>query len=494
MLRKLNNIKNLKFETIVAVFVIAVLSLVTFFSFSRAQQSDFYVALGVNKTEAFPGEEVHYGLHLKNNTSTDITNVLVSVDFDPNVDYVDDTTTLFRDGKEMDVPDTWITTGINIGTLNPGEENILRYSVTVNDSAKPGVQIQTVNQVKADQYPNWIQRTDTVTVVPKTQVTTLGSDNLFKVTNNTLQNGWQDSVDVEPNHVVEFNVRIFNTGSHDARNLTLKADLPANLAKVQHPKARVWADNANEINETVEIRGTEPFFLSYRPGHATLFGTTDLYDCPNGCLINESFYHTPLVLGRLEAGKAIQVTYKADVITEDVVTPTPTPTGTPKATPTPSVTPTPTPTGTPKATPTPTSTPEGKVACVDLEAEPREGTEPLTVKFKGKGETKNGGEIKGYKFNFGDGSSEVEQSGDTITHVYNNNGDYNARVWVKDAEGNWHTSDNCTESIKVKEKPEVKGATAPPTLPKTGSAPIALLASALLAPAGAMLLKKFKLV
>ncbi len=300
-----------------------------------------------------PGEGLQYVVTVRNEGTQTLANVRVNQNFNSLVVYQNGSTTAEKDGKTITVDDGWTGAGgFNFGSLTSGQTGYLKFTGTISPSAVVGSTIQNAVAVRSDQT-DWVGQGHTVTVVSPDTSTTLRSGDFLKVTNNTLQNGWQDSVSVGPSDVVEFLVKISNDGNFDARGVRLKADLPANPANPQHPSVTVSSDNAQSVSDNVTVTGQRPFWFVYKVGHATLFGSTDLYNCPTGCSIPESFYLSPLMLGTVKKGESasIQVTYKADIFTP--ASPTPTPTKTP--TPTPTKTPTPTPTKTP--TPTPTKTP-----------------------------------------------------------------------------------------------------------------------------------------
>lgn len=157
-------------------------------------------------------------------------------------------------------------------------------------------------------------------------------------------------------------------------------------------------------------------------------------------------------------------------------------------------TPAPSPTSTP--TPTPTHGPEGPLSrCFDLEAEPSEGTAPLTVKFTGHADDPaTGGKIKEYRFDFADasgGQPQIQfQSGSIAFHRYELPGTYEAKLRIQDNAGNWRESDDCKATITVHSQPQVLGAEVPEALPAAGAD---ILAAAFLLPIGVHLYKRFKI-
>lgn len=146
---------------------------------------------------------------------------------------------------------------------------------------------------------------------------------------------------------------------------------------------------------------------------------------------------------------------------------------------------------------TPSSQPTS--ACGRLSASITSGTAPLTVTFIGYGSDSEGA-IQEYEFNFGDSSGNqpqlVRQTSSTASHRYENPGQYIASLLVKDSRGNWVGSEqNCRININVYSQPQVLGATAPSSLPPTGSHELSLgLFSLFPLLIGSFLRNKFKLV
>lgn len=91
-----------------------------------------------------------------------------------------------------------------------------------------------------------------------------------------------------------------------------------------------------------------------------------------------------------------------------------------------------------------------------LSATPTSGTTPLTVNFNASSSSDvDGDAIASYRFNFGDGSSEVAQPGAAISHVYNSAGAYKATVVVTDTQGASSTN-VAAVTIQVTEAPVVE--------------------------------------
>ncbi len=452
----------------------------------KSADFDLFSTLGGDKTEVTPGESLQYTITVRNDGTQNLNNVRVNQNFIPQITYVNGSTTAEKNGTTINVLDNWTGDGgFNFGSLTPGQIGYLKFSGLVAANVTVGTTLQNRVSIRTDEV-DWVGRAFSITIVSPNQDAILRGGDFMKVTNNTLQNGWQDSVSVGPSDVVEFLVKISNDGQFDARNVKLAANLPSSPATIQHPTVTLTSDNSNTVTDSTTVTGSSPFWFVYKIGHATLFGNTQLYNCPTGCRIPESFYLSPLNLGTVKPGESasIQVTYKADIFT-------------PTTTPTPTATATPTPTATPTATPTSTPTSGPTSRCVDLVASTTDGTIPLTVTFAGQGED-TGGNIQEYEFNFGDSSGgqsqTVKTTGNQASHTYHNAGTFIASLLVKDSRGSWQGGDQCKVNLTTKSKPTVLAAQAPKKLPKAGADALQILLIPGLGGAGIYLYRRFKLL
>jgi PKD repeat protein len=87
-----------------------------------------------------------------------------------------------------------------------------------------------------------------------------------------------------------------------------------------------------------------------------------------------------------------------------------------------------------------------------LAANVSDGVVPLTVNFDASGSSDPNppsvDTIASYTFNFGDGGGDVTQSSPTITHIYNTEGEYTARLVVTNSRGNV-SSNTATWGVNV---------------------------------------------
>jgi pseudomonalisin len=106
-----------------------------------------------------------------------------------------------------------------------------------------------------------------------------------------------------------------------------------------------------------------------------------------------------------------------------------------------------------------------------LTASPGSGTAPLAVTLDASASHPplNGGQIKQYTFNFGDGSSSVTQSTPTAKHSYTGAGTYEADATVTDSGGGTGTSPKVAITVHAPTQAPVAAMTA---TPNTGTAPL----------------------
>lgn len=92
--------------------------------------------------------------------------------------------------------------------------------------------------------------------------------------------------------------------------------------------------------------------------------------------------------------------------------------------------------GTPACTLTFTVAAAQSAICDSLTANPDSGTAPLSVSFTLSGHASPTGSIINYKFDFGDGSTPVGQTGSTISHTFSSEGTFTVSGTVVDNLGN----------------------------------------------------------
>lgn len=258
---------------------------------------------------------------------------------------------------------------------------------------------------------------------------------------------WADPVTANPGQVVEFRATVVNEGTVDAKNTIVKVMFPGSAANPIVPTIFVSAEGVEKVSDTftINIAGGSSQKLNYWEGHAIKWGP----GCTNGCSLPDNVYVEGVNIGTVApgVGNSYQVVFKAYVTGQS--TPTATPTSTPTATPTPTNTPTATPTTptpTPTVTPTPSSTPNWcNGTC---------------------------------------GSNSNCQSGYVCHDGY-----------CRNPSCTGESSCNCPGATATPTAPPVLGATAPPTLPKTGSNDVFILLGLVSTMGlGFYIFKKFRLI
>lgn len=285
--------------------------------------------------------------------------------------------------------DDIVGTGVNIGTLEPGEVKSYQLSIEANVVGTPGTQLNPVFR-GGNIYD--------------------GGNRIDRTTD------WGDPIAADPGEVIEFRVQVINDGTGKANGTSVKAVLPSTPSTSIKTTAFVSAASADTVSDiaTVNVSGTVGQVLVYLPGHTIKWGP----GCVNGCAMPDGITVHGITVGDVDPGatNSFQVTFKATV--SNVV----------------------------EATPNPTS------KCVVLNANPTDGTSPVTVNFTGQGED-TGGNIQEYEFDFGDSSNGQQQvvktTSTTASHVYNNNGTFTAKLKVRDSRNNWLTAGSCEKVITV---------------------------------------------
>lgn len=479
-----------------SIIVGLVLVITSVWTFTKAADFNLFATLGADKNQVVPGDSLQYTVTVRNDGTQNLDNVRVNQNFIPQITYVNGSTTAEKGVKTVSVDDGWTGAGgFNFGTLTPGQSGLLRFSATISASATIGSTLQNAVAIRSDQT-DWIGRAHPVTVVSTNNRAVFRTGDTFQGVNNTFaEQNWRDEINATMGNIIQFKFRIVNDGNFESRGTKVWIQIPWDPKKPSSTlvsSAQVTADNADSMTDTatVNLTGTPSFLWPY-DGHYVIVGTTNLFNCPNGCPITREFLDHLMPIGNIIPGASVEILFKSSVFNIASSTPTPTPTATP------TMTPTATPTSTPSPSPTPTSGPTS--SCQNLTASITSGTKPLTITFTGSG-TDSAGSVQQYQFNFGDNSNGQDQivttSNNQASHVYYNSGNFTANLLVKDSRGSWVGGGNCSLNINVSNPPTVLGTSAPTVLPKTGNNDVIYLfiASIPTIIGGIYLYRKFKLI
>jgi uncharacterized repeat protein (TIGR01451 family) len=291
---------------------------------SKPSRGTFYAAIGANKSYVVQGESLEYGITVRNDGRAPLTNVTVVSQISDRLVYIAGTSTAYKDDKPIVLNDDWLQTGVNLGTLVPGTSAIVRFKFRLPFNVTIGEIIESAVHIRADgtDGETWAHQ---LTVVSAEDVAEFGVTRLVQVANNSLQSPFSSAVQADAYNVLELRAIIENHSNHDARNVAIYVTSAAPAASLP-VQVSVTADNAQSVEGTVVVKTNFPTIVSLRRERSFLFGQTDLYPCPVGCPINESFTASPLVLGTLPAGNTVQVSFLLDVLpflTPTAVPPTP---------------------------------------------------------------------------------------------------------------------------------------------------------------------------
>lgn len=172
------------------------------------------------------------------------------------------------------------------------------------------------------------------TLALSTASTVLAGPSLFRgdflSVHNTIAGGsdWTDSVSANPGDIVEFRVIVRNEGDMTVDHAQVIGLINEGTG-IQIPftatiKAPYGGGTQISDNATVNITGSTPQSFRYEPGHARIFGVTNLFNCPSGCDISDAVVAGGgMEVGDIPAGESVQVLYKARL--SNLVSPTPTP-------------------------------------------------------------------------------------------------------------------------------------------------------------------------
>lgn len=111
----------------------------------------------VNKATAKPGDELTYTLKVVNDGNVALHSVFIADNLPTGVTYVNGSTTATKGSTTINVTDTWIKDGVNLGDLAVDQTVTLVFKVKVNSDVKDGQLLENTGQFKTDELPNWIQ-------------------------------------------------------------------------------------------------------------------------------------------------------------------------------------------------------------------------------------------------------------------------------------------------------------------------------------------------
>lgn len=115
-----------------------------------------------SKAVVVRGETFTYTTRIENVGDEDVDPVFIAETLSPYVSYLPGTTWAYKGSDSVNVTNAWLSDGLNLGRLEPGEVVRVEFQVKVKDSALSGGLIESVVQIKKTwlEDPNaneWVQ-------------------------------------------------------------------------------------------------------------------------------------------------------------------------------------------------------------------------------------------------------------------------------------------------------------------------------------------------
>lgn len=135
----------------------------------------FDAKLNASRATVSPGETFTYTAVIQNVTSDTTVNPLFIVPtLSPQVTYVPGSGKAFKGSASADVSDSWLTDGLNLGVLSPGQTAQVTFQAKVKSTADPGSSIESVIQINKTWLPDgkneWFQTANKISVKSDGQV------------------------------------------------------------------------------------------------------------------------------------------------------------------------------------------------------------------------------------------------------------------------------------------------------------------------------------
>lgn len=130
----------------------------------------------VDKETAKRGEVLTYTIRVENVGTAAIDPVFVAETLSPYVTYLPGSTWAYKGSASVNVVDAWLSDGLNLGVLSPGQEVRVEFQAQVKaDTPAGGALIESVAQIKktwlGEGVNEWIQCAAQTTVIDQPQYT-----------------------------------------------------------------------------------------------------------------------------------------------------------------------------------------------------------------------------------------------------------------------------------------------------------------------------------
>lgn len=132
----------------------------------------FDAGLSASKSLVSPGETFTYTFEVKNVTSDfTVDPLFIMPTLSSLVDYVPNSGKAFKGTASADVSNSWLTDGLNLGKLEPGQSAKVTFKAKVKGSATSSSVIESVIQIKKSWLPEgqneWFQSANIIKVTGK---------------------------------------------------------------------------------------------------------------------------------------------------------------------------------------------------------------------------------------------------------------------------------------------------------------------------------------
>lgn len=120
------------------------------------------IEFDANSEKISPGDSFAYTLVIKNTGRRNVDPVYIALSLSPYLEYVSGSTFVYGEAEpHITIADGWLSTGLNLGQLSPGQAVEVLFATHVREDTEEGSLIESVIQLKktwlADDMNEWLQ-------------------------------------------------------------------------------------------------------------------------------------------------------------------------------------------------------------------------------------------------------------------------------------------------------------------------------------------------